>query len=467
MVSAWATYLLCREVTDRFWPAVLGGWLFGFSSYEFVQLGGHMNLFVTVALPLAAWLYVRRRKSKLSRGWYVAWIALLAIFQFGVSTEMLASAVLLGLLAALADVFLRRPEHAKPRGAGPGERGEQNERRSCAQSRLLSGCWSLFLETCAGLAVAGILLLPCFYLLFFVHYARGAFWPASYVSADPLNFIIPTRITWLGGGLALPLSIHFTGAGEYERGAYLGAPLVAMVVMFIREFRKQRTGRFLGLLLAILVLLCLGPRLQVLRHSTPIVLPWILFAHLPLFSKIFPERLVVYVWLAAAVIAAWWLAASKTNRGWKLALAGLTILYLLPNVFAGLWVHPVQNPAFFAKRELVRYLPRGARVVVLPYYYYGYSMLWQAETHFYFSMVGGYTGPRIPGRLWSYPAVKAFRVGHPVSKHYPAELQRFIKAFHVQAIIIPDHDSYDSPTLLAPLSIRPIHVGGVRLYRLP
>ena len=59
-VSALAAFLLCRHLTGRFWPSLLGGYLFGFSSYEL----GH------VARAAAADGSVRRppRRARLRAG---------------------------------------------------------------------------------------------------------------------------------------------------------------------------------------------------------------------------------------------------------------------------------------------------------------------------------------------------------------------------------------------------------------
>jgi hypothetical protein len=461
VLGAWITYLLAREITDKFWPSLFGGWLFGFSSYEFAHLLAFMNLFVTAVLPLAAWLYVRRRKGKLPRGWYIGCVAVVAIFQFGVSTEILASAVPLGLLAALADVFFRRPEYAVSCGAGT---RAQKVRTASVQTLPPAGRWSLFLETFAGLAVAGILLLPCFYALFFVGYVRGVFGPAVLHSADPLSFLLPTVITWLGGAAAAPVSRHFGYPPDV--GAYLGIPLILMLLLFIREFSHKPGGRVLIFMLAGCAVLSLGPNAEVLGHVSFIALPWSVPSHLPVFDKILPLRLVVYVWLAAAIMGAWWLAESKVRRGWKLSLAGLVVLFLFPDVFSGQWVHPVKVPPFFTTHAFARYLPRGAKVIILPYDYHGYSPFWVAQTHFYLTTPGGYVWARVPPILLRYPVVKAFYAGHPLGHDYLVQLRQFAATSGMQAIIIPDNDCYDSPALLAPLHIQPIHIGGVRLYLL-
>jgi hypothetical protein len=32
-LAAWTAFVLCRYACGRFWPALLGGYIFGFSSY--------------------------------------------------------------------------------------------------------------------------------------------------------------------------------------------------------------------------------------------------------------------------------------------------------------------------------------------------------------------------------------------------------------------------------------------------
>ena len=460
VLAAWATYLLCRHVTGQFWSSLFGGWIFGFSTYEFAHLQLHMNLFVTAALPLAVWIYLLRRDGKLSRWWYVGLIALLVLFQFGVSTEILASAVPLGLLAAFLAALFYRPEHLSTT--------DRNRGIPSSTSRV-TGRWSLFLETVAGLVLAGILLLPDFYYLFLVHYVPGPFLLPR--SADLTNFLVPTPVTWLGGGWAASVAGAVQGS-VFERSAYLGLPLfVLLLLLFIREFARHRAAWLLLVMLGLFFLLSLGPWLELrpgVAAATPLVLPWILPAHLPLFDKILPIRLVVYIWLAAAVSAAWWLAESKTHWGWKLLLAGLAMLFLLPNIFSARWVQKVDNPPFFTSGLIARYLPRGSRVIILPSGYLGYSMLWQAETHFHFTMIGGYTSYRPPVMPRAVASLISAFSGRHSGNHGYARLRRDIRALRLQAVIVAGQhgrNSISSP--LASLQLVPIHTGGVWLYLLP
>ena len=58
-VSAWSGFLLCRHVVGRLWPSVVGGYLYGFSSYELGHELGHPHLTAAFAVPLIALVVLR------------------------------------------------------------------------------------------------------------------------------------------------------------------------------------------------------------------------------------------------------------------------------------------------------------------------------------------------------------------------------------------------------------------------
>ena len=59
-LAGWAAFLLFRRVTGRFWPSVLGGYVFGFSTYLLGHLAMHVNLELVFVPPLCAYLFLRR-----------------------------------------------------------------------------------------------------------------------------------------------------------------------------------------------------------------------------------------------------------------------------------------------------------------------------------------------------------------------------------------------------------------------
>jgi len=87
-LSAWMGFLLLRYLTKDASAAFVGGYLFGFSSYELGQLLGHLNLDLTFVVPLCVWLVIQRIKNDLSRLRFIAALAVALLVQLGFSTEM-------------------------------------------------------------------------------------------------------------------------------------------------------------------------------------------------------------------------------------------------------------------------------------------------------------------------------------------------------------------------------------------
>jgi uncharacterized membrane protein YdjX (TVP38/TMEM64 family) len=56
VLGAWFAFRLCRYVTGAWLPSLVGGYVFGFSSYELGQLAGHPNLVLIFLVPAAVHL---------------------------------------------------------------------------------------------------------------------------------------------------------------------------------------------------------------------------------------------------------------------------------------------------------------------------------------------------------------------------------------------------------------------------
>ena len=59
-MAAWTAFLLCRQLSRRVAPALAGGLLFGFGTYESVETVNHLNLALVALVPLAVLLVLRR-----------------------------------------------------------------------------------------------------------------------------------------------------------------------------------------------------------------------------------------------------------------------------------------------------------------------------------------------------------------------------------------------------------------------
>jgi hypothetical protein len=91
-LSASTAFLLAHRLTGAFLPALLAGYLYGFSSYQLAHVVGHLPLVFVALLPAAAHLCARRVDGELGRRAFV--LALGAVFaaQFLVATKVLFSA---------------------------------------------------------------------------------------------------------------------------------------------------------------------------------------------------------------------------------------------------------------------------------------------------------------------------------------------------------------------------------------
>ncbi|MGH3253727.1 MAG: hypothetical protein ACRDOI_46970, partial [Trebonia sp.] len=93
--SAWATFILARRLTGKFWPALLGGAVFGFCGYEIShEASGQPNLTVTLLVPLIAYLVLRWWDGSLGRRGFLIWMALALAAEFYTFLEAFADLTL-------------------------------------------------------------------------------------------------------------------------------------------------------------------------------------------------------------------------------------------------------------------------------------------------------------------------------------------------------------------------------------
>jgi hypothetical protein len=363
-LSAWTAFLLCRYVTRSTGASIVGGYLYGFSAYMLGhQFASHLNLTSVFLLPLAALLVLRRLRGELnSRG--LAWrLGLLLAFQAYISTEVTVT-LTLALVVGLALAF-----------------GLVRETR--ARIRSVLGA------VVGAYALAAVLAAPIIYYAL-TGLTRGVNVFADYFSADLLNVVLPTHLTGLGGSTFSDISGRFPG-NDAERGAYVGLPTLLIVGLFARRWRAAST-RFLLAAFALAVFLSLGTGLFVDGHRVA-WLPWSIWAHSIGFEQIIPSRLIVYAVLAAAVMVAMWVSTTK-GRVFQSSsiLPVLAVAALIPPVWRADDVFHPPRWSFFSEGLYKKCLPRDETVMIFPFGRWGDSLLWQAETGFWFKMVDGTLG---------------------------------------------------------------------------
>ena len=405
VLAAFAAWLLCLRLTRDPAAALVGGFLFGFSSYETAQVSATLNLSFTVCVPLLLLLAVLRVQGALGRKATLLLGTGLLVGQFLICIEVFALLCVFGTMAwALALAYLP----AQRKGL-----------RMLAVDALLAAP--------LGLLVLSPFLVSMSEHFDYVHLPPN--WPYC-LTADLTNYIIPGQTNLLGR-LLHPLGGTFNG-GPQEQDAYLGLPLLLLILFFVREQGARPGPRLVFVMFLLLALASLGPGLWIAGHFTGIILPWFACVHLPLLNDALPTRFALFVSLAVALMAALWLAGAPADeRRSRLALAGLACLMLLPAPQP--W-RAVPVSAFFRPGRVEAVLGAQARLMVLPFAINGPSSYWQAENRFGFSETGGYLG-FIPRPMQRFPAAGRLFADQE-GPAFLADVTSFCALTHTQYLVV-------------------------------
>jgi len=428
-LSAWTAFLLCRHVTGRTWPSLLGGYVFGFSPYMLIHLTGGPYLALVALLPVFVLLVLRRVQGSISPRRFVIAMTLALTAEYLISSEVLATATLFGAVAlALAFGLF------------------------AAQRPALRDTAKLLVLAYAGTVV---LISPFLYFFLFGHqYPPGK----TYFPADLASFGLPSPLMAITRRQPV-----FVGSDTED---YFGLPLIVLIVVFMWQQRRSRTAWLIGLSLAVAVVFALGAHLRIRGHQTSIPLPWLALSKLPVLRYAVPLRLVVFATLPAALIVAMWLNREprRDRRAvWHWALALLAVAFILPDVGNSAWNTPIQDPAFFADGSYRAYLKASDHVLTIPAW--GPNERWQADTGFRFQLADGYAGNPFPTSYTRYATWNTLLTGQ-LTSGYAAALRRFVQAKGVTAIVVDETVPGPWRKLFGTLGARPVSIGGVLLYRL-
>jgi len=404
--SATAGYVFARRFTSWRPAAWVGGLLYGFSPFEIGQAtGGHLNLTFVVLPPLILLgvheVTVRQRWSPRRAG---VVLGLLVTAQFFISSEILASTVVMGgvcvLVAALSGW---RTVGAHLRAA------------------VLGAAWT------AGVAVV-LLAYPVWFAVRGPGSISGPIQlvPQAY-RADILGLVYPGAYMWIAPSSLTRTSSVFANS-IVENGSYLGVTLLVTVLgAVIALWRRSPTIRVAAVGGVVAWVLSLGSA-PVVRSApgaavTGFPLPERLFTHLPLLVNTVPVRYSLYVALFASLILAVALDRLHTRMSERASItwlrsrvgsvvvpATLAVICLVP-LIPSLPIEGIGDPdvpAYFSSAALQR-IPSGSVALLYPYPSSPtpQGQLWQAETNFHFKMPGGYfLVPQSPQRTIAFnPAV--------------------------------------------------------------
>jgi hypothetical protein len=397
--SAFTAYLLCLEITGRITPALIGGYLYGFSTYVASHMLGHLNLAFTPWLPLLAVICIRVARQETSHWRGVIVFSVIAALQLGTSTEMALQTAIFGAIA-LALIALLAPEFRA---------GARRASRTAIQ----------------GFIGAAVLASPLLVQQFVTvdtgwHPARRA------DSQDLLSLVVPDPSLIFHAGDSI--SAAFT-SGLAERGLYISIFGVALLAIFAWSARGTSLGRVLPVLAIVTGILALGPLLHIAGHELPIPLPAAAFIPLPIFELMITGRFGVFLSLCLAITAAIALAHPHMWR-WALPLATLTVVACLPSPTFPLRWSDASTPAGLASHS--GSLIRGENVVTLPT---DAGMRWQAVSGFTYVQTGGYTGVILPRDYRPWRDVLDGLAGR-TALPAPERFKTFTRTFRTSAIVV-------------------------------
>jgi hypothetical protein len=429
-------FFLCRELTGSLWPSVVGGYLFGFSSFMVAQSLGHLHLTLSFLVPVALLLSVRRFRGTLSTGGFVAWLTVVLVVQFLFSTEATLMLVVMACTGAAVCAAFSSPQVRQRLG------------------RMLA-------EAAASGAIAMVVLSPYLYYAL-TDLRHDSINPPDRFSGDALNLLIPTITTRLGRETFAPVARLFV-APPAEAGLYVGVPIAVLVCLYALRAPASAAKRSLLAFAGIALLFALGTHLQIAGQTT-LRMPWLVATKLPLLNNVLPIRFALYLWLAIAAIVAFWLALPATGR-YSWGIAALGVVCLVPNFSSPIWHTKLDDPPFFRDGGYRHVLRHNETILTLPYGPFGFSMLWAAEAHVDFRLAGGYISPEVPPGYASDPFIHSIYVtgGAPPS-HLKKTLPDFLRRTGTTRIVVSQALGAPWADALQRLGYKGRVTGGVVVY---
>jgi hypothetical protein len=325
----------------------------------------------------------------------------------------------------------------------------------------------LFAEVLVGGLVAAVIVSP--YIWWAIVKAHLPPTDAASYPLDPLNLVIPTPITLLGGHTFTNISIHFPQSYRFPAGitedvGYIGVALLAAFGTFVVTQWRARSTRLLAAVGAIALVLALGPELTIYGHHIAPA-PWRIVSSLPLFKQLLPARFMVFADLVLAVGIASWLSIGSGRVRLRWAIAALGVLLTFPAIQDGWWNSTPSQPRFITDGIAHRVIPPGSTVLTLPYGVYGDGQLWQAETGFTFNLAATYVLKALPPRYQGESAAveMALRNAPPS----PRSFADLLRVHHVSEIILDASAPGRWPAFLSAIGLHPRAIAGVSLYPVP
>jgi hypothetical protein len=439
--SAAAMYYVLRRWHASLLAAALGGALYGFSP-ALVNSGiGHYSLVVAMLLPLIIDRLLRIVTGQGSPVRNGLWLGLLVAAQLFTSEESLVDTTIAALIA-LVVLALSRP------------------RAVLAHLR----------SSLAGLATAaGVALILCargLWVQFHEVHAKGAAATVIISSHNKLTNLGTLPYAIINPAKTVLLHTRGTGviASNYpqpleEYLAYLGIPLIILLLVAIIYFWRNLPIRVAGITCLLLEWLAMGSK-PILPHIVTLpgfLLPWTLLEHLPVIGGMVPDRLCMLADAGAAAVLAFSLDLARSGKvapfaRWRhgaaiaTGIAVIALLPLVPSPYGAVPVTPV--PAGWQATFTALHLAPTDRVLLAPFPYSGTSAVlrWQADTKEPGTMIGGdFIAPNQPGRNGragrsamtptAYYIDYLYNFQYPAARPSPAQIRADLATWKPAAVV--------------------------------
>jgi hypothetical protein len=428
-LAAWAAFLLCRRLTGKFWAGLAGGAVFGFSAFEtYHSAMGQLNLAYSLLLPILGYIIVVWWQGRISTRAFVILAAVTLTVQFYLFLEVFAG---LGAILAISLVV------------GLALAGQAGRPVIVRLGK------SIGLAYLIAIAAA----LP--YVVYMLNSPTPR--PLQASGADLASLVIPRPgrtfgIRWLAH------AAH--GPDKLSAACYVGIPLLVLVILLAVTSWQSRLVRFLCCMLAIIVVVSLGPAVY-LEGRPSVVPPWARLFHLPLVRNAYPLRLMEFAYLVLAVATALWLAGPAKRVRWaRWPLAVLVILSIALDAAPIKVKANNEVPKFISQAQYRRQLSPGEIVVVISNTGNA-AMLWQAQSGYYMRVAGGYINQDINHRT-DLPA-QVHVLTNPTPAHV-AMFEQFVRAGHVGAILLDRGNVPRWVDIFSDLGLVGHTTGGVVVY---
>ncbi len=464
-LSAFFAYILIKYITKNTAASAISAYLYGFSS--FIMGNSDLNVFFICLIPLLVYLFLLKYDDKINAVVYVILSAVIFTLEFSISPEIYLIIFFFAITSILIYILLiiknKKIEYL---------------------SKFIVNSFYFILSY-----VLSIVLVSPFLYIMFESIEKSPKYPMNPISWSTyiINLILPGPVIFLGGRLFYQI-FNFR---IRETASYLGIFIFIMLIWFAYERRKKSksiAGKYLLILLAVILILSLGPYLHFNGNNTHFPLPWYIFYKLPVIGKAIPIRFMLFAFLILSIIAGLWLSSHNSSNPIKIIkyiILFLAIFSFIPNQYY--FDSNSHMPRFFYKKEYKRYIKRNSIVMIIPFSNSGYSLLFQAYTKNYFRLAGGYNDTSfIPISYKRSLIFEHFLYNKKFSRTNSKKnlktsnlFKKFLLYHKINYIIvvrgrnayIPGYGSYHPfkrfKNILNTLGIIPVEKGGILLYKIP